>query len=152
MLRGCVCFPCSSEVVLKKKSKKNITVPKMMANKKPSKIYFLSFFLRFIIKNRFVLYLTVIHYLLWRKNISPTLTNKGKTKQGDFKQEGRGVWGYISSHSFLGRRTFCAATFDNLFHFLYKRGSVCALEGVFPALAAEGGAAGRPVTAAAPTL
>lgn len=135
-----------------KKVKKTSQFLKWWQIKNPLRSIFCLFFLRFIIKNRFVLYLTVIHYLLWRKNISPTLTNKGKTKQGDFKQEGRGVWGDISSHSFLGRRTFCAATFDNLFHFLYKRGSVCALEGVFPALAAEGGAAGRPVTAAAPTL
>lgn len=54
------------------------------------------------------------------------------------------------------RGTLCTATLDNFLHFLDERGAISALEGVFPAFAAEGGAAGalsfRPPRAAAPTL
>lgn len=57
---------------------------------------------------------------------------------------------------FFLRGTICTATLDNLLHFLDKRRAVGALEGVFPAFAAEGGAAGAlsvcPPRAAPPAL
>lgn len=57
---------------------------------------------------------------------------------------------------FFLRGTLCTATLDHFLHFLDKRRAVGALEGVFPAFAAEGGAAGAlsvcSPRAAAPTL
>lgn len=54
------------------------------------------------------------------------------------------------------RGTLCTAALDHFLHLLNERGAISALEGVFPAFAAEGGAAGAlpfcSPRAAAPTL